>query len=107
MRKRPSTNESPVTATRTTVQGPLVIGWKEYVDFPDWKVRRVKAKIDTGARTSALDVQSYELAERPEGGLTARLHLALSLRYPERVRCVEVPVLRMVVVANSSGMREP
>ena len=30
-----------------------VLGWKEFVRFVDWPLRRVKAKIDTGARTSA------------------------------------------------------
>ena len=34
--------------------GPLLIGWREYIDFVDWGVRHVSAKIDTGARTSAL-----------------------------------------------------
>jgi hypothetical protein len=86
--------------------GPLVIGWKEYVDFPEWQVRRVKAKIDTGARTSALGALSYDLIEVAGGGLVARLRLVLHRKHPERLTVVEVPVLRMVVVRNSSGMPE-
>jgi hypothetical protein len=81
------------------------VGWKEYVDFVEWGVRRVKAKIDTGARTSALDVASYELSEDGPG-LTAVLRLPLSRRHPERLTVVRVPVLGMVVVSNSSGGRE-
>ena len=27
----------------------VLIGWKEYVEFPDWNLRRVRAKVDTGA----------------------------------------------------------
>jgi hypothetical protein len=84
---------------------PLVIGWKEYVGFADWSLGRVKAKIDTGARTSALDVLSYEL-HAADGGLTATLRLALNPRRPDDVRQIVVPVLQMVVVCNSSGMRE-
>jgi hypothetical protein len=84
----------------------LLIGWKEYVDFPDWNLRRIKAKIDTGARTSALDVTSYDLAEVAGAGLVARLRLALHRRRPGRLISIEVPVLRTIVVANSSGMRE-
>jgi hypothetical protein len=84
----------------------LLIGWKEYVEFPEWDLRRVKAKIDTGARTSALDVVSYDLAEAEGGGLIARLRLALHRRHPGRLIEIDVPVLRTVVVANSSGMRE-
>ncbi len=85
---------------------PLVIGWKEYVDFPEWSLRRVKAKIDTGARTSALDVPSYDLEEVPGGGLVARLRLSLRRRGPAQLVEVRVPVLGTVVVSNSGGMRE-
>jgi hypothetical protein len=84
---------------------PLLIGWKEYASFPAWGNSRVKVKIDTGARTSALDVVSCDLRE--EAGRTlATLRLALNLRHPERILTVETPVLRTVLVSNSNGMRE-
>jgi hypothetical protein len=85
---------------------PLVIGWKEYVQFLDWGIRSVKVKIDTGARTSALDVVSYELHESDSQGLVAELRLALDHRHPQRLTVVQAPVLRMVVVSKSSAMRE-
>lgn len=84
---------------------PHVLGWKEYVGFVDWPLRRIKAKIDTGARTSALDVLSYELHEGPDG-MTTTLRLALDPRHPEQIQEVMTPVLKMVVVCNSGGMRE-
>ena len=84
---------------------PHVLGWKEYVGFVDWPLRRIKAKIDTGARTSALDVLSYELHEG-EGGMTTTLRLALDPRQREQIQEVVTPVLKMVVVCNSGGMRE-
>jgi hypothetical protein len=85
---------------------PLLIGWKEYVGFPDWGIRRVKAKVDTGARTSALDVAGYELRPAGEYGLAATLRLALDQKQPGRLITVEVPVLRLVTVSNSGGIRE-
>ncbi len=88
------------------VKRPVVIGWKERIGFPDWGIRNVKAKIDTGARTSALDVISYELRTVTGKGLIAELRLALHRRRPDKVKTIEAPVLKMVVVSNSSGMRE-
>jgi hypothetical protein len=85
---------------------PLLVGWKEYVDFPDWGIRRVKVKVDTGARTSALDVVEYELRRLDSQGLMIRLHLQLKSRHPDRLAVVEVPVLQMVAVTNPCGVRE-
>jgi hypothetical protein len=87
------------------VARPVLIGWKEYVALPDWGIRRLKAKIDTGARTSAVDAAGFELRETP-AGLIAVLRLHLSHRQPGRELTVQAPVLRMVGVRNTSGRRE-
>ena len=39
----------------------ILIGWTEYVSFPEWEVTKVRAKIDTGARSSALHVENIEV----------------------------------------------
>jgi hypothetical protein len=80
-----------------------LIGRKEYVAFPEWNLRRLRAKIDTGAYSSALDTDGYELMEGPDGTV-ARIRLVLSRRHPERVRLVEAPVLRFTRVTCSSGV---
>jgi hypothetical protein len=85
-----------------TPDSPLpLIGRREHVDFPEWGLRRVRAKVDTGAYTSTLGVAGYELIESPEG-LRAQVRLAPP-RKTGLVREVELPVLRTTTVRNSGG----
>lgn len=79
-----------------------VIGWREWVELPELGIRKIKAKIDTGARTSALDVTDCKLFVRQEEDW-----VAFTLRYgtrknPREKRC-KARVIEQREVKDSGG----
>lgn len=83
------------------ISAPLVIGWREYVDLPEWGVKSLRAKIDTGARTSAIHVENLE--ELPDGRL--RFDVIVSEK-PLRTVSVTAEPVRRTTVKPSSGRRQ-
>src|ERR1700710_3149699 len=78
---------------------PLVIGVTEYVDIPEWRILRLRAKIDTGARSSALHVE--HIPELASGRV--RFDVRLSRNQSERRVTVEAKVARRGRVRTSNG----
>jgi len=76
-----------------------VIGWREYVDAPEWGVLGILAKIDTGARTSAIDVAGIEEIGRER----VRFHVMLSRNHRHRRVAIEAKIRRRTRVRSSLG----
>jgi hypothetical protein len=87
--------------------GPVRIGWKEYLDLPELGIFRLKAKADTGARTSALHVDSLAVVETlPDGTEIAEIELGTDRHRPERRVTARVALLGRLQVKDSGGHPE-
>lgn len=81
---------------------PVIAGWREWVRLPDLGVGPVKAKLDTGARTSAL--HAFDLTEYANAGADwVRFSVHPWQRSDADAVLVECPVHDRRVVRSSSG----
>lgn len=86
-------------------KGTRLIGWREWIGLPDLGIETIKAKVDTGASTSAL----HAVDIRPHD-IDGRQHVAFVIHPVQRrqrpaVECV-MPVHDHRAVVSSSGHRE-
>ena len=103
--------QTPPNPPQNAIQ--VVVGWRERVGLPDWGIRHLKAKIDTGARTSALHVANIE--ETPGDDHHVRFEVVVREARPARngrpaldrlTRWVQAELVREAIVKPSSGHRQ-
>lgn len=83
---------------------PTVAGWREWVSFPEWGFGPLKAKLDTGARTSAIHAVDLEPFER-DGDRWMRFTVHPWQRSDADEQRVEAPVIDEREITSSSGAR--
>jgi hypothetical protein len=82
-----------------------VIGWREWVGLPVWGVAHIKAKVDTGARTSSLHAFGLEWFER-DGEPRVRFEIHPWQRSVDDPVTVDAAVVSTRDVKSSSGAVE-
>ena len=79
------------------------LGWREWLALPGFGIDAIKAKLDTGARSSALHVETLETFHH-EGVLQVRFVVRPRRRAARLVTC-SAPVLDRRAVTDSGGRR--
>ncbi|GJL93164.1 ATP-dependent zinc protease family protein [Hyphococcus sp.] len=82
-----------------------MIGWREWADLPDFEVDRINAKIDTGAKSSA--IHAFRIRETVLDGVE---HVEFFLHPVQRRKKPEIlcraPLVDRRVIRSSNGQEE-
>ncbi len=101
---------SAMTVERSKKRGPqnspLVVGWREWVTLCDLESTPIKAKVDTGARTSALHADHVTIVRRRGGKQVVRFTVMPTQRTSVGAFVATAALVGMRRVRSSSGHLE-
>lgn len=83
-----------------------IIGWREWVAFPELGIEKIKAKIDTGARSSALHAYNIETYKTRSGKLKVKFSVHPIQKNSKQVIDCHANIIDQRVIKSSSGQKE-
>ncbi len=89
-------------AKKAEVELPI-IGWREWVALPELGIKTIKAKVDSGARSSSLHAFDMKIFSR-EGRQWVSFKVHPIQRSNEKIVNIEAPILEFRSVKSSSGI---
>jgi len=87
------------------MKNPTAMGWREWLQLPELGIKRVKAKVDSGARSSSLHAEQIELFEA-RGHMGVRFVVLPLQRSRLRPVVCQAPLHDERYVKSSNGSRE-
>ena len=84
---------------------PITVGWREWVALPELALPAIKAKIDTGAKTSALHAFYTDVYEK-DGVKMVNFGIHPIQRNPDLVVDCHAPIRDYREISDSGGHKE-
>ena len=78
---------------------PTVIGYREWIAIPAWGIMAVRAKADTGAKTSAIDVRRIKIIDDS----TVQFDFVRHRYQRRRTTTIQATISRRSFVKSSTG----
>jgi hypothetical protein len=83
-----------------------IIGWREWVAFPELGIEKIKAKIDTGARSSAMHAYDIETYKTRTGKRRVKFSVHPVQKNSKLIVDCHADVIDQRIVKSSSGQKE-
>ena len=98
-----SVKTKPRKIPRNPKKEKVILGWREWITLPDFSKLPIKAKVDTGAKTSALHAKNIEMYYKQKNAWVS-FELVPSIKLKNPI-IIKVPLVDYRTIKSSMGHR--